>query len=135
AFGASALLALCERGRGLAGYELAGAATLIGLLLRNRADLAASAWLCAALAAHRDLLDAPEHAFYWLDCLLAALVLSARLVRDGLPARARPYAYALLALLALFACGWSEFSFTVHRLEWRFLYRTFHAPFVEHHVA
>ena len=66
--------------------------------------------------------------------LLAALVLSARLVRP-LPRPARTHAYAALLLFAFFASGWVSFAWTLHRLEWGFLYDFWSAAFVESHVA
>ena len=37
-------------------------------------------------------------------------------------------------MFAFFVSGWTSFSWTVHQLEWRFLYGLFSAPAVEHHV-
>jgi hypothetical protein len=36
---------------------------------------------------------------------------------------------------SLVATGWVTFAWTVHRLEWGFLYDWFSAPFVERHVG
>jgi hypothetical protein len=65
-------------------------------------------------------------------CLLGALVLSARLIRP-LPAPARTH--ALLLFFALFASGWVNLAWTLHRSEWRVLHDFSSAAFVESHVA
>lgn len=90
--------------------------------------------LLALLLVHHALVKAPAQVFYWQDCLLAALVLSAHVAQGLTPARTRDAAHALLLLFALFATIWISFAWTLHRLEWIFLYRWFRAPFVEHHV-
>jgi hypothetical protein len=92
-------------------------------------------WISALLLVHHALVRVPIEAYYWLDCLLAALSLSGALARRLTSPRARPLAYALLLFFALFAAGWVTFGWTVHWLEWRFLYGWFSAPFVERHVG
>jgi hypothetical protein len=87
------------------------------------------------LSLQHALLAAPPDAFYWQDCLLAGFALSGWLIAELCSSRARETAHALLLVLALFAAGWIGFSWTVHRLEWSFLYRALSAPFVERHVA
>jgi hypothetical protein len=129
------------------GWQLAGAACAYAAALaaeryhaRHGAaaiahDVQRIAWLCALLLAQHALVRVPPVAAYQLDCLLAAVLLSGQLARRLVQPRAREAAYALLLLFALFASGWVTFAWTVHRLEWGFLYDWFSAPFVEHHVA
>ncbi|MFI5307264.1 MAG: alkaline phosphatase family protein [Polyangiales bacterium] len=93
------------------------------------------ALVVGVLTLQHALLAAPADAFYWQDCLLAALVVSGWLAAELCAPAARDSAYALLLLLALFAAGWIGLSWTVHRLEWSFLYGWLSAPFVERHVA
>jgi hypothetical protein len=80
------------------------------------------AYLLALLLLHHALTRAPAQSYYWQDSLLAATLLSARLMRRVTAARDRDAGYAALLLLALFAAGWVTFAFTVLRLEWAFLY-------------
>jgi hypothetical protein len=86
------------------------------------------------LLLHHYTVRVPVNAYYWQDCLLGALVLSARLIRP-LPAPARTHAHALLLFFAFFASGWVNLAWTLHRLEWRVLYDFWSAAFVESHVA
>jgi hypothetical protein len=95
---------------------------------------ATTACVTALLLLHHYAVRVPTSAYYWQDCLLAALVLSARLARP-LPSPARTYAYAALLLFGFFASGWVSFAWTLHRLEWAFLYDFWSAAFVESHVA
>jgi len=92
------------------------------------------ACVTALLLLHHYAVRLPTHAYYWQDCLLAALVLSARFIRP-LPSPARTYAHAVLLLLAFFVSSWVSFAWTLHRLEWAFLYDFWSAGFVERHVA
>ena len=124
---------------------LAAAATSVVVALRRRATGGATsrslahmqriALLAALLLLHHALVRTLQAAFYWQDCLLAALVLSARLARRLPETRIREAAHALLLVFALFATIWIAFGWTVHRLEWGFLYDWFSPPFVEHHVV
>jgi hypothetical protein len=97
-------------------------------------DSAIALFVGALLVLHHYAIRVPASAYYWQDCLLAALVLSARLVR-GLPAPARTHAHAVLLFFAFFASGWVSFAWTLHRLEWRFLYDYWSEAFVESHVV
>jgi hypothetical protein len=72
--------------------------------------------------------------YRWLECFLAAVVGSARLVALAVPPSARRLAYSLLLFFAWVGTAWTSFAFTVHRLEWTFLYDWFAASFVEQHV-
>ena len=92
------------------------------------------ACVTALLLLHHYAVRLPTQAYYWQDCLLAALVLSARIIRP-LPSPARSYAHAALLLLAFFVSGWVSFAWTLHRLEWAFLYDFWSAGFIERHVA
>jgi hypothetical protein len=96
--------------------------------------LAAIAGVTGLMLLHHYAVRVPGSAYYWQDCWLAALVLSARVVRR-LPSALRTYAHGVLLLLAFFASGWVSFAWTLHRLEWRFLYDFWSAAFVESHVA
>jgi hypothetical protein len=113
------------------------AAALV-LYLRSPTPLVVGLTFTAVVTAlvllHHAWVRVPQSAYYWQDCLLAAVVLSARLSRD-LPKPARGLAYALILLFALFAAGWIDLAWTMHRLEWGFLYDGFSAAFVERHVA
>ena len=102
-------------------------------LWRKQSSLTVTICATALLLLHHYAVRVPASAYYWQDCLLAALVLSARLVRT-LPAAARDHARAMLLLFAFFASGWINFAWTLHRLEWRFLYDFWSAAFVESHV-
>lgn len=93
------------------------------------------AWLTGLLLAYHALVRVPREAYYWLDCLLAAVSLSGVLVRRITSPRVRPIAYALLLMFTLFGAGWATFAWTVHWVEWRFLYGVFEPPLVEHHVG
>jgi hypothetical protein len=124
---------------------VANAAQLVGALvllaaaawlrrLDKRNTLASTACVAALLLLHHYTVRVPASAYYWQDCLLGALVLSARMVRT-LPAPTRSHAHALLLFFAFFASGWVSFAWTLHRLEWSFLYDFWSAAFVERHVA
>ena len=78
------------------------------------------ALIAALLLVHHALVRTPAVVFYWQDCLLGAIALSARLARTLPQTRAREAAYALLLVFALFATIWIAFAWTVHRLEWGF---------------
>jgi hypothetical protein len=104
------------------------------LTRRGRSELASTACVSALLILHHYAVRVPVSAYYWQDCLLAALVLTARCVRP-LPSPARVQAHSLLLLFAFFVSGWVSFAWTLHRLEWRFLYDFWSAAFVETHVA
>ncbi|HTU60718.1 MAG TPA: hypothetical protein VMF89_19835, partial [Polyangiales bacterium] len=101
---------------------------------RQRSDESNIACVTALLLLHHYAVRLPTQAYYWQDCLLAALVLSARLIRP-LPSPARSYAHGGLLLLAFFVSGWVSFAWTLHRLEWAFLSDFWSAGFVERHVA
>jgi hypothetical protein len=96
--------------------------------------LAGTACVTGLLLLHHYTVRVPASAYYWQDCLLGALVLSARMVRT-LPSPTRSHAHALLLFFAFFASGWVSFAWTLHRLEWSFLYDFWSAAFVERHVA
>ena len=96
--------------------------------------IATTACVTALLLVHHYAVRIPTNAYYWQDCLLAALVLSARLIRP-LPSPARTFAHSALLLLAFFVSGWVSFAWTLHRLEWAFLYDFWSAAFVESRVA
>lgn len=93
------------------------------------------AWIAGLLTAHHALTRVEPEAYLWRDWLLAAVLLSARAVNDFVPAHSRERARAVLMFLSFMVTGWVTFAWTVHRLEWGFLYDWFSAPFVERHVA
>jgi hypothetical protein len=76
-----------------------------------------------------------DQTYLWLDCLLAALFASSRLVASAVSPSSRRIAYALLLLFAWIGTGWISFAWTVHRMEWHFLYDWFAPGFVERRVA
>jgi len=80
------------------------------------------------------LTQADPEIYLWLDCLLAALLLSGKFVGLVTKASTRSLGYGLLLLFAWFGTGWVSFGWTVHRLEWHFLYDWFPAPTVERYV-
>ncbi len=96
-------------------------------------SLQLAAAVTGVLLLHHATVRIPPSAYYWQDCLLAAVVLSARLSRE-LPAQLRAFAWALILFFAFFAAGWVSFAWTVHQLEWGFLYDWLSAAFVEKHV-
>jgi hypothetical protein len=114
--------------------QLAAALALLVLWAVAGPQRATTAGIGGLLLLHHYAVRVPASAYYWQDCLLAALVLSARLVR-GLPSPTRTYSHAVLLFFAFFASGWVSFAWTLHRLEWRFLYDFWSAAFVESHVA
>lgn len=131
------LLTAVQLGRVANEPQLFGALVLFALaawLWRKQSKLTATICATALLLLHHYGVRVPVSAYYWQDCLLAALVLSARFIRP-LPSPARDHARAMLLLLAFFASGWVNFAWTLHRLEWRFLYDFWSAAFVERHVA
>jgi hypothetical protein len=83
---------------------------------------------------HHAVVQIPRASFLQQDCWLAALVASAALASRLRDPERRKDAYVVLTVFAFFVCGWTSFSWTVHQLEWRFLYTLFTAPFVEHHA-
>lgn len=87
------------------------------------------------LLAHHAFTRADFEAYFWRDWLLAAVFLSGRAVREFVPPDARRTAHAALLFLSLLVTAWVTFAWTVHRLEWAFLYEWFRAPFVEKHVG
>lgn len=110
--------ALALQGNGSVGRELRVTLAAVGSLL----------------LLHHSVVQIPSLSFLQQDCWLAALVLSAHLASCLPDASTRRDARVLLIVLAFFVCGWTSFSWTVHQLEWRFLYGLFSAPTVEHHV-
>ena len=114
--------------------QLAAALVLLVFWATTKRELRATAGITGLLLLHHYAVRVPASAYYWQDCWLAALVLSARLGRR-LPSPARTYSHAVLLLLAFVASGWVSFAWTLHRLEWRFLYDFWSAAFVEAHVA
>lgn len=90
--------------------------------------------IAGCLLLFRGLTQMLDQTYLWLDCFLAALLGSGRLVALAVPPQSRRLAYALLLLFAWIGTGWISFAWTVHRLEWHFLYDWFDAPFVEQHV-
>jgi hypothetical protein len=136
---AALLLSAVQLGMVANAVQLLGALALLAASawLRHRdkhGALAGSVCVTALLLLHHYAVRVPVNAYYWQDCLLGALVLSARLVRT-LPASARRHAHALLLFFAFFASGWVNLAWTLHRLEWRVLYDFWSAAFVERHVA
>jgi hypothetical protein len=101
----------------------------------NRAHLVRICRVGALVFLHHAVVQIPRLSFLQQDCWLAALVVSAalasRIDEDG----ARRDAHVMLTVFAFFVSGWTSFSWTVHQLEWRFLYGVFSAPTVEHHVV
>jgi hypothetical protein len=94
------------------------------------------AWIAGMLLAHHALTRVEPEAYLWRDWLLAAVVLSTTAVNDLLPVPpARQGAHSVLLFFSFLAAGWVTFAWTVHRLEWGFLYEWFSAPFVERHVG
>jgi hypothetical protein len=136
---AAALLSSVQLGLVPSGAQLAGglATCVLALWLWRRhpdSGFAQPAAVTALLLLHHYAVRVPTSAYYWQDCLLAALVLSARLVRN-LSQPSRTSGQALLLLFAFFASGWINFAWTLHRLEWGFLYDFWGAAFIESHVA
>jgi hypothetical protein len=138
--GAAALLTAAQVGAVGYGAQLIAALVLFGLWAlmawrkQSASMVATTAGVSALLLLHHYAVRVPSNAYYWQDCLLAALVLSARLLRQ-LPSPARAHAHATLLFLAFLVSGWVSFAWTLHRLEWRFLYDFWSAAFVETHVA
>jgi hypothetical protein len=100
-----------------------------------RIDVLRDATIAALLIAHRVLVHVPGDAYAWLDCFLAALLLSARLMGELVTPERMPLLRTVSLFFALVAVGFSDFAWTVHRLEWRFLYTWFPEAFVERNVA
>ncbi|MFT7624366.1 MAG: hypothetical protein ACI9WU_003553, partial [Myxococcota bacterium] len=72
-----------------------------------------------------------------VDALLLGIGLSAYLLRlhAGIrPDEQRPHRI-FLYVVSLFAAGWMGFEWTIHNLEWGFLYDVFDAGLVEEHVS
>jgi hypothetical protein len=133
------LLTAVELGMVASGAQLLGGLVLLAATvwlrrLDRRSTVASSICVAALLLLHHYAVRVPASAYYWQDCLLGALVLSARLVRT-LPPPTRTRAHAMLLFFAFFASGWVNFAWTLHRLEWRFLYSFWSAAFVESHVV
>jgi hypothetical protein len=105
----------------------------LGRLSFSARPLETMAVVLGVLLLHHGSVRIPSSAYAWQDCLLAALVLSGRLARE-LPPRLRGQAWALLLFFAFFAAGWVSFAWTVHQLEWGFLYDWLSAAFVERQV-
>ncbi|HEX7480646.1 MAG TPA: alkaline phosphatase family protein [Polyangiales bacterium] len=95
---------------------------------------ATTALVTGLLLLHHVWVRIPQSGYYWQDCLLAAVVLSARLARE-LPRELRALAHSMIIFFAFFAAGWISFAWTVHQLEWHFLYDWLSAAFVEKHVG
>ena len=121
----------------LAGGVLAGALVL-GRLARRfdqarpfvRTTCIAGLWLMT-----RALIRTGDEATVWLDVFFAATRLSAWIAARLARGRWARASYPLLALLAATAVGWGTLAWTVHRLEWHFLYDWFAAGTVEDNVA
>jgi hypothetical protein len=80
-------------------------------------------------------LRVPIEARAWADGLSAVLVLSAAYAqRFTDPAVVRSSRLFLL-MLGVIAAGWVTLAWTVHRLEWAFLYDWFHGAAIERNVA
>jgi hypothetical protein len=129
--GAAGLVTLAQLGHVPFSLQLPAALVLLALGTLRKHTIASVTGL---VLLHRYSVRIPTNAYYWQDCLLAALVLSARYVRE-LPSDTRTHAHAVLLWLAFFSSGWVSFAWTLHRLEWGFLYEFWSAAFVESHVG
>jgi Metalloenzyme superfamily len=141
------LMVVFERARHSTLELVCGATILLfaGFLLRARGrsrprsapllDFERLAWIAGLLMIHHALTRSNGVEYLWRDWLLAAVLLSGRMVRRLCPEEARDVPHAVLLFFAFLATGWVTFAWTVHRLEWGFLYDWFSAPFVERHVA
>ena len=78
--------------------------------------------LGCALLAFMHLVRVEWRYAMWLDMLLAALVLSARLVARFERETQHESAHTYLMVLGLMAAGWSTVAWTAHGAEWGFLY-------------
>jgi hypothetical protein len=117
---------------------LAGASIVAPRTLDDSVDRAHLVRICrvgSLVLLHHAVVQIPRLSFLQQDCWLAALVVSARLASSLEDDGARRDAYVMLTVFAFFVSGWTSFSWTVHQLEWRFLYGVFTAPTVEHHVV
>ena len=121
----------------LAGGMLVGALALHRLAKRFdqarpfvRTACIAGLWLTT-----RALIRTGDEATVWLDVFFAATRLSAWLAAHLGRGRWAMASYPLLGLLAATAVGWGTLAWTVHRLEWHFLYDGLAAGTVEDNVA
>jgi len=71
----------------------------------------------------------------WAACFVAALVLSARLVRRASATAAADWHHAFLLIAGVVAAGWITLAWSFHRLEWRFLFDLFESGFVDRNSA
>lgn len=106
-----------------------------GVRVALRGEIQRFAWMAGLLLLHHALTRGDSESYSWRDMILGAVLLSARFVRRFGSLLARDASYAALVLFAFLATGWVTFAWTVHRLEWGFLYDWFSAPFVERHVG
>ena len=77
----------------------------------------------------------PPASYLWTDCLLAALVLSARYLGDHVVIRDQGGVYPFLLVMAVLVTGWTGMAWGFGRFEWGFLYDVFDAGFVEEQAA
>ena len=121
----------------LAGAVLAGAGVLHRLAKRFdqlkpfvRTACLAGLWLMT-----RSLIRTGDEATIWLDVFFAAARLSGWFAGRLAGGRWAGASTPLLGLLATTAVGWGTLAWTVHRLEWHFLYDWLAAGFVENNVV
>jgi type I phosphodiesterase/nucleotide pyrophosphatase len=93
------------------------------------AELRRVSWLAALWLAYLYAVRIPHDHYMWADFFLAALVMSARVVRRL--GRERQSHHAILVLFGMAAAGWVTVAWTLHLLEWSFLYDWFSAGVVE----
>ena len=91
-------------------------------------------WLAGLFLAYYATVRVAWIRYVWADLLFAALLLSARWAKH-LEERERQGAYALLISLGFVVGGWVTLGWTLHDLEWFFIYDWFEAAFVEEQVA
>jgi hypothetical protein len=120
---------------GIAAFYLAGA---VAARRRERPptdDWVRIGWLGGLFFCYHAFIHVSRPTYAWGECLFAALLLSRWLVAKIVPEREQPAARMFLCLMALVAAGWVTLGWTVHRLEWQFLYGWFDAVTVERRVA
>ncbi len=117
------------------------ALTAAGILLRrwpgysDGLHLGRIAWLGALYLLYYYTVRIPGPVYRWLDLLLAAAALSARLLDRDAIRRERPTLYLFLLLTGVWAAGWVTLAWTLRWFEWGFLYDWFDPALVEHHAA
>lgn len=97
-------------------------------------DVQRVCWLWAAYLGYYYTIRIPHDHYMWVDCFLAALVLSAGIAKRCTRTGQLPNHEAVLSMLGLAVAGWVTVAWTLHLYEWKVFYAWFTAASMEEHA-